>query len=56
MYMTDIKVNDGRKSAILNFIAIWHGFPDITHINVNNGCKSAILNLIEVTILGHIAP
>ena len=29
------------------FLAIWHGFPDITHIEVNNGHKSAIFNLIK---------
>ena len=28
-----------------NGLAVWHGFPDITHINVNNDCKS---NLIEL--------
>ena len=33
-----------------NGLAIWHGFPDITHIKVNNCCKSTILNLILVEI------
>ena len=64
MYITDIKVNDGRKiklticksdltlkTSILfysNGLAIWHGFPDIMHIKANNGQKPAILNLIEL--------
>ena len=62
-YITDIKVNDGRKSVILNLIkffraysalkpcsnglVIWHIFPDNMHIEVNNGRKSATLNVIE---------
>ena len=32
-----------------NGLAIWHGFPDITHIEVINGRKLAILNFIELT-------
>ena len=31
-----------------NGLAIWHGFPDITHIKVNNARKSAILNFDQV--------
>ena len=33
-----------------NGLAMWPGYPDITHVNVNNGCKSAILNLIKLNI------
>ena len=29
-------------------LAIWHGFPDITHIYVNKSRKSTIFNLIEL--------
>ena len=32
-------------------LAIWHGFPDITHIEADNDPKSAIWNLS-----GHITP
>ena len=38
-----LSVNPFIKSHILlygNSLAIWHGFPDITHIEVNNGSKS----------------
>ena len=47
--ITTIEVNNGCESAILNLIklklhilfysnglAIWHGFPHITHIKVNH--------------------
>ena len=53
MYITDIKVNGGRKSASFLFVkknrlASWHSFPDITRIKVNNALSLVILQLIEL--------
>ena len=54
MYISDIKANDGHKSAILNYIkldifqVISLPETDITHNKVNNGLKLAILNLIKL--------
>ena len=62
MYITDIKVYDSCKSAIIKFdqvgiledisltvmVQLSGSFPDIIHIKVNNGLKLANLNLIEL--------
>ena len=34
--------------VLCNGLAIWHGFPYISHIKGNNDHKSAILNFIEL--------
>ena len=43
-------------SSCGNALAIWHGFPDITHIKVNNRRNPVILNFDRLTFLGHIRP
>ena len=47
MLLTNVKA-PGPLVFHSNGIAIWHGFPVITHIEVKSGRRSAISNLIKL--------